>query len=389
MKIALIRQRYNAFGGAERFVERAVQALAAEGSTALTLLARSWSGEAGGAEFLRCDPFFIGRTWRDWSFARAACRAAAKGDFDLVQSHERIACCDIYRAGDGVHAQWLENRTHVLGPVGRLAQRLSPWHRHTLAAERRLFASSRLKAVICNSRMVANEVRRLFGVDEARVELIYNGVDLERFHPRLKDEFRSTLRARLGIPADAMMFLMVGSGFERKGVPALLEAFARVPVGVDGAAHLVVMGADRRAVAMQVRAEALGIAARTHFPGPQRDVAAWYSAADCFVLPTLYDPFPNAALEAMACGLPVITSRQCGTAELIEAGREGWACDAWDIEALAGHLAALDVDQARHMGRAARVLAERFPLDAMAAQLVALYRRLLAAKRGRAPGISA
>lgn len=378
MKIALIRQRYNAFGGAERFVERAVHALAAEGSTAMTLLARNWSGETSGAEFLRCNPFYIGRTWRDWSFARAACAAVATGHFDLVQSHERIACCDIYRAGDGVHAQWLENRAHVLGPAARLAQAISPWHCHTLAAERRLFASPRLRAVICNSRMVADEVKRHFGIDESRLELIYNGVDLERFHPALKAEHGSVIRARLGIPDSSMMFLFVGSGFERKGVPALLEAFARPDV--NGAAHLVIIGADRHSTAMQARAQALGISARTHFPGPQRDVAAWYAAADCFVLPTLYDPFPNAVLEAMACGLPVITSRQCGAAEIIVAGREGWSCDAWDIDTLSGRLSMLDVDLARSMGLAARALAERFPLDAMAAQLVALYRRLTPAK---------
>jgi UDP-glucose:(heptosyl)LPS alpha-1,3-glucosyltransferase len=378
VKIALIRQRYNAFGGAERFVERAVQALAAEGSTTMTLLGRYWGGETSGAGFVRCDPYYIGRTWRDWSFARAACAAVAAGSFDLVQSHERIACCDIYRAGDGVHAQWLENRASVLGPAARLAQAISPWHRYTLAAERRLFASPRLKAVICNSRMVADEVKRHFGVDESRLELIYNGVDLERFHPRLKAQHRSAIRAQLGIPESSMMFLLVGSGFERKGVPALLEAFARD--GVDGSAHLVIVGADRHATAMQRRAQSLGIAARTHFPGPQRDVAAWYAAADCFVLPTLYDPFPNAVLEAMACGLPVITSRQCGAAELISTGHEGWSCDAWDVDALAAHLSMLNIAQARKMGLAARLLAERFPLDAMAAQLVALYRRLLPSK---------
>lgn len=376
MKIALIRQRYNAFGGAERFVERAVEALATEGSTTMTLLARSWSGETSGAGFLRCDPYYVGRTWRDWSFARAACAAVSAGAFDLVQSHERIACCDIYRAGDGVHAQWLENRSRVLGPAARLVQSVSPWHRYTLAAERRLFASPRLKAVICNSRMVADEVKRHFGVDESRLELIYNGVDLDRFHPRLKAQHRSAVRAQLGIPESDMMFLFVGSGFERKGVPALLEAFSRA----GGSAHLVIVGADRRASALQSRAQSLGIAARAHFPGPQRDIAAWYAAADCFVLPTLYDPFPNAVLEAMACGLPVITSRQCGAAELITPGREGWSCDAWDIDALSGHLSSLDVDQARQMGLAARLLAERFPLDIMAAQLVALYRRLLPEK---------
>ncbi len=99
MRLALVRQRYSAYGGAERFIERALGALGGQG-VAVTVLAREWIGAPGG--LVRCDPFYVGRLWRDWSFARAVCREIARRPFDLVQSHERIDCCDIYRAGDGV-----------------------------------------------------------------------------------------------------------------------------------------------------------------------------------------------------------------------------------------------------------------------------------------------
>src|SRR5690349_10009344 len=163
MRIAVVRQRYSAQGGAERFIERALAALAKQGQ-AVTILARDWSGDRG--EVVRCNPFHVGRVWRDWSFARAVCREIRRLSFDLVQSHERIACCDIYRAGDGVHAQWLRNRSAALGPLARIGVALNPHHRSVLAAERRLFASPRLRAVICNSRMVREEVRRHFGTPE-------------------------------------------------------------------------------------------------------------------------------------------------------------------------------------------------------------------------------
>ena len=375
MKIALIRQRYNAYGGAERFIERAAASLQAGGSISLSLIARQWQGGQGATRLVHCDPFYVGRTWRDWSFARAACTEVARGQYDLVQSHERIACCDIFRAGDGVHAQWLANRERVLGAAGRLAQRVSPWHRYTLAAERRLFSSPRLKAVICNSRMVAGEVQAHFGLASEKLQVIYNGVNLAQFHP--SNEASKAVRASLGIPADSMLFLLVGSGFERKGVHQLLQAFARMDEGARNRACVVVVGQDRKAAVVHALARQLGIADRVHFPGPQRDIAAWYAAADCFVLPTLYDPFPNAVLEAMACGLPVITSSQCGAAELLEPGRTGWSCDALDSAVLAGHMSALEPAQARHMGEEARALAERFPLEDTAEQLTGLYRRLL------------
>ncbi len=371
MRLALVRQRYNAYGGAERFIERSLAALAGQG-VEVTLVARQWKGVPG--EVLRCDPFHVGRLWRDWSFARAACGELASRRFDLVQSHERIACCDIYRAGDGVHAQWLDNRRSALGPLGRLGICLNPYHHYLLAAERRLFASPRLRAVICNSRMVKDEIRSRFGMPEEKLYVIYNGVDLEAFHPRLRDRHRVALREKLGIPQQALVYLFVGSGFERKGVFRLLQAFARLP---RTEAHLVVVGQDKAQARAERLAHALGIASRTHFAGGQDDVRPWYGAADCFVLPSLYDPFPNAALEAMACGLPAIVTRQCGTAELIDPGTNGFVVDALDIDALAAALDGIEAAAAQEMGRRARQRAEAFGMGAMTERLVSLYRSLI------------
>ena len=92
------------------------------------------------------DPPYVGRTLRDAGFARAACAALARMPGTLVQSHERIACCDVYRAGDGVHAVWVEELARDASAAGRLALRASPYHRYMLAAERRLYASPRLAA---------------------------------------------------------------------------------------------------------------------------------------------------------------------------------------------------------------------------------------------------
>jgi len=370
VQLALVRQRYNAYGGAERFIERATGALAAQG-VSVTLLAREWVGDP--SKVIRCDPVHLGRLWRDWSFERAVCSELARRSFDLVQSHERIACCDVYRAGDGVHAQWLDNRRAALGVLGRLGLALNPYHRYVLAAERRLFASARLRAVICNSRMVKNEIRSRFGLAEETLHVIYNGVDLETFHPRLREAHRARARAQLGIPDGVLTYVFVGSGFERKGVFRLLRAFQR---GAVAGAHLIVVGKDRAEARAMAQASALDIAGRVHFLGAQDDVRPWYGAADVFVLPTLYDPFPNAALEAMACGLPVVVTAQCGAAELVEQGSNGVVCDAFDETALARSLGGFDAARARDMGARARQTAERFGLDAMAQKLATLYRDL-------------
>ena len=374
MHVALVRQRYNAQGGAERFIERALAALARQG-LAVTVLAREWTGEPA-TPVIRCDPFYLGRVWRDWSFAGNVCGEIARHSFDLVQSHERIACCDVYRAGDGVHAQWLRNRGAALGPLARAGIALNPYHRYVLAAERRLFASPRLRAVICNSRMVKEEIRRHFGTAEAKLHVIYNGIDLEAFHPRLREAHRASLRGRLGIPRDASAFLHVGAGFERKGVLRLIDAFALSDLKD---AHLLVVGDDRTRTRAERFAAARGVASRVHFAGTQADVRPWYGAADAFVLATLYDPFPNAALEAMACGLPVLTTRQCGAAEIIDEGVNGFVVDALAVRDLAQRLARLAGPAAQEMGRRARERALGFSMEEMAGRFVSLYRGVLPA----------
>ena len=166
LKLAIVRQRYNAFGGAERFIARALPALERAGAE-VTLIARQAEGW-GARRVLRVDPFHIGKVWRDWSFARAARSAWRREGFDVVQSHERIPGCDVYRAGDGVHRRWLELRARVAGMIERLGMAISPYHRYVCAAERRLFEHPRLRAVICNSQMVANEIRRAFRIDAGK-----------------------------------------------------------------------------------------------------------------------------------------------------------------------------------------------------------------------------
>jgi UDP-glucose:(heptosyl)LPS alpha-1,3-glucosyltransferase len=167
----------------------------------------------------------------------------------------------------------------------------------------------------------------------------------------------------------------VGSGFERKGVAPFLAALARLP-GTDCA---IVVGKDKDAPRYRALAGRLGLGARVVFAGGVSDVRPYYGAADVFVLATLYDPFPNAALEAMACALPVVTGPKCGTAELLAGNRGGRVADPLDTAALALAMDALAGEAARAAGREARALVEPLTLDAMARRYSALYSALLPA----------
>ena len=372
LRIALIRQRYTAFGGAERFVERAVQALQGQGAQ-LTLITRSWDAKVERAH-LTCNPFYLGNLWRDWGFARCVCRALKHQTFDLVQSHERLACCDVFRAGDGVHREWLSQRKRAMGLFGKFGINLNPYHHYVMTAEKKMFHSPQLKAVICNSKMVKEEIQRYFGLDDAKLHVIYSGVDTEAYHPRLKLAHRESIRTQYQIPQEAPLFLFVGSGFERKGLPVLLQAMKQLPEN----AHLLVVGKDKKLTSLKAQSDSMGLSSRIHFAGGQQDVKPYYGAADVFVLPTLYDPFPNVALEAMASGLPVITSFKSGAAELINHGKNGFVCDALDLPQLVSHMQQLMSHELQiTTGTAARETMADRNLDTMGTQLLELYKTLL------------
>lgn len=380
MRLALIRQRYSPYGGAERFLESALEALL-ERNVAITLYTREWpETRLQLIEPHICNPFYVGNLWRDWGFERAVTREIARTRANLVQSHERLLCCDIFRAGDGVHATWLEERMRGASALQRLRVSANPWHRYTLERERALFASPWLRTVICNSKMVRDEIKQRFGLTDDRLPVIYNAVDSQVFSPDLA-QHRTSTRELNGIKSDAVVFLLVGSGYERKGVATTMQALAELPEP----AHLIVVGRDRNLQQYQRLAQRLGVGERVTFAGAQTDPRPYFGAADAFVLPSIYDPFPNAALEAMACALPVITSTKSGAAELVAEHEAGFVCPSRDVGPLAAHMQTLlNSDTRARMGANARQAVKPLTLPAMTLELVLLYKRLLEASVAKA-----
>jgi len=368
MKLAIVRQTYNPNGGAERFVSRALNVLARDTEIDVTLIARKWENAAGW-NTLTIDPPFRNRQAREEGFASAA--AAHFKDFDLVQSHERIPGASIFRAGDGVHAAWLEQYNRIQSPLTRWAQSFSRYHRYILSAEQQMFTHPNLRKVICNSRMVRDDIARRFGLSDDKLTVIYNGVDTQHFHP---DARQVSMRSRLGIPDNAPVLGYVGSGFARKGVATALKA-----IQPHQDVWLLIAGHDKHASKFSKLASTLGVSARVKFLGPVSDVREVYGSADALILPTLYDPFPNVCVEALACGLPLLTSHGCGAAEWIEEGSNGWVRDALDVPGYQQALAAWLEGRYRGVdyAAAARATAEPYTLESMANKLQDLYRELL------------
>ena len=375
MRLAIIRQRYSPGGAIESRLEAALAALL-ERNVAISLYTRSWDEpRLQLIETVLCNPGFFGSLWREWSFARSVGRAIGSAKVDLVEAHDRVSCCDVYRAWDGVYASWLAQRYKGASWLTLLRQRLSPTHQYMLRAERRLFTSPWLQAVICPSKMVKNEIHDRFAVSEAKLHVIYNSVDTAVLHPGLRAE-RPAVLERHRIAPDATIFLLASTGYEHSGAGNAIEALAELPPP----AHLIIAGRGRHAERYRELAREFGVADRVTVADPQVDLRLYYGAADVFVLPTLYDPAPDATLEAMACGLPVVTSTKSGAAELLLEHDAGFVCPAGDVAGLAAQMRSLLVPETRErLGANARKAALPLSPAAITLQLVLLYRDLLAA----------
>jgi UDP-glucose:(heptosyl)LPS alpha-1,3-glucosyltransferase len=360
-RVIFVRQRFSQFGGGELILDRTISAMIARG-VEVALLGRSWT-ERHDIEFIRCDPPRFPRFRRERAFARAACARLSVKEDALVQSHERMPCCDIFRAGDGVHAAFMAQRARGLNRFAHAALSLHPFHRSVMALEREMFASPRLKAVLANSQMVADEIVRHFGFPRERIHLVPNGIDLAHFHPDARGRHRTEVRKRLGTAPDRPVALFIGSGFERKGLDAAIAALAAS--GTD--AELWVVGHDRRPGAYASLAEQAGIASsRFRMMGPAKDPLPYFAAADALILPSIYDPFPSTVIEALACGLPVVTSTACGARDAVTKLDPALVRDAYDIDGLTEALRhALDLaTESATIGKA-RAIANNYDMDRM------------------------
>jgi len=362
MKLAIVCRPFSFHGGVETSTAGFIAEMVRRGHR-IDLLTTPGQADIAGVQVRRLAVVQQPSILRLFSFALAARRAAARAGYEIVQGHERGFRQDIYRAGEGVHRSYLT-------AIGRV--RVSPYHRAVCILEKRIFKLYSTRHVVAIARRGKAEIERAFATPPSAVTVIYNGVDLERFHPDNRSRWRAGERDALGIDRSAWVVLFVGSGFERKGLGPLLDAIARAG---DRRCRLVVAGkGDTRPY--RELARRLGIDSRLHWLAPRPDIERLYAMADAVALPALYEPFGNVHLEALASGVPVITSAQAGGAEVVTTGQTGWIVAEPTGAAISEGLAALrDVDCAR-LSQAARRAAEPFTYGAQAGKYEQLYRHL-------------
>jgi UDP-glucose:(heptosyl)LPS alpha-1,3-glucosyltransferase len=231
--------------------------------------------------------------------------------------------------------------------------------------------------------MVRRDMQEFYRVPDERLHLVYNGVDVKHFSPEACRSRRDEARKRLGLAESETCFLLVAHNFKLKGVRELVESAGFLHGDRAGGDlwRIVVVGKGNPRPYQRL-AERLGCAGRIHFAGPAADVLPAYAAADVYVHPTWYDPCSLVVLEALACGLPVITTRFNGAGELIEDGREGFVLDSpADTARLAETMGSLLAPRLRGpMGEAARRAAEQYPIERNFREMLEVFTRVVGRK---------
>jgi UDP-glucose:(heptosyl)LPS alpha-1,3-glucosyltransferase len=291
---------------------------------------------------------------RNLSFHHNSQQALKNLSLDRVYALSRTFPADVFRVSDPLHDCWLDIR--YPGSFRNRLERLNPRHRAILALERGICAARHTGAIITNSALAKQQLLARYNYPAERIHVVYNGVDLDRFRPGVEDSFRT----------GPLRLLFVAQDFVRKGLGYILQALQQL--AVEGiACHLTVVGRDDPRP-FRKQAERLGVEQSVAFCEPSYRIEEFYNAADLFVFPTLSDPFANVCLEALACGLPVMTTINNGAAEILEEAQTGYVLQSANplvsqmVEGIVG-FSRLSREHRLEMGRGARQCAERFTIE--------------------------
>jgi glycosyltransferase involved in cell wall biosynthesis len=362
-------------GGAERVIEALVLGLPAVGFPARVICLHE-PGEVGAGIARRGAPVVsrIARFRRDpFAYVRLARLLARNRGAVLLclDHHDAVFTGSIASRGAGLKHRFLA--VHSTGLWGKPS---------SFSTSDRLVLGS-FERIVALAKAHADYLVRREGIEEGRIRIIPNGIDVGRFHPARSQGERESLRCALSIAASRFVVMIVAALRPEKNHGMLLDAAARIKARRDDFLFCVV-GEGPEAEALLRRSRDLSLGDTVRFMGRREDVPALLSAADAAVLCShpIVETFPLALLEAMSCGLPVVASDVGAVREMMVDGEEGRIISSGDVEALAGTLVALAdaPERGRRMGVKGR---ERVVRDFTVEGMVGRYAKLFGEALGK------
>jgi len=369
MKIALVCKNYAVErGGMERYTVLLGRELLRAGHE-VHIFANTWQPETGiithHVPIIRFSSPF-----KNYSFAYFADRELSNMQLDVIHGMERILYQDIYRVSVGISPVQL---------IQRYPNRLIRWAKSIGSRrivlkylEHKIFVGNGCKLVMTNSKMVKQQVIDHYNVDPDKIIVIYNGVNTLQFNIQAKEKYRESVRKKYGIDNNQSVIIFVAHDFKLKRLQTILNAMTLL----EKKYILMVVGNGKKKNYLKWAIEN-GLSEQVLFLGPKKNMEKYYAAADIFVLPTLYDAFANVCLEAMACGLPVITTKSNGFAEVIREGENGFILESQNSAKLAGKINNLESKAERsRIAKNAATRALDFSMEKHITQVLKLYERV-------------
>lgn len=326
MKIALVFPQINRRGGVERVLLEAANFLQSRGHH-VHLFANDYESRSLNDQVTTHDVPSASRVrlLNSMGFRkRCADRMASTNiEFDVMGTCGVLAPDDAVVWVQSVHAAWIDIARSQRGLLGRLKQRFNPFHPCILRREAYYFRNRRYRKLIALTERVKSDLVRYYGVPEDDIVVVNNGFNPTEFSTDVRRKHRERVRHKLGYRSGDRVIVFVANELERKGFGPLLRAVHRLN---DPSLHLLAVG-KLNAASYADEIGQLGMTNRVQFTGPTSNVAHYYAGSDLFALPTTYEAWGLVIVEAMACGLPALTSRLAGAAVAVREGQTGELLD--------------------------------------------------------------
>lgn len=326
--IALALEKFSKYsGGAESYALSLAETLISRGWE-VHFYGQSWDGYPEQAKFHRIHiPGFLPSWGKMLFFALQHKRLAQKENFDVVVGFGNTIFMNVYQSHGGVHRYSTRRKCFsIRNPLLRFLKRVliffSLKDRVRNWIESAPFRQHPPPKIIAISQMVVDDFISRYKIKAGDVSLIYNGIDLGKFNPGVRAQYRGDLRKKLNVADGEVLFLFLSYTLRKKGIFPLIEAAAILNEKHKGKFKIVVVGKEP-GQSIRNKIDAYGLAKSVIFHGPTKNPLLYFANADVFVLPTYYDTCSLVTIEAMACALPVITSEYNGAAGIIDSGVDG------------------------------------------------------------------
>ncbi|MGD8229842.1 MAG: glycosyltransferase family 4 protein [Desulfobacteraceae bacterium] len=370
MKIAAVIPKYGLAGGAERFAWELCERLANRTGFQIHVFANEWGEAPAPVVFHKIPIINFPRFFRPISFAYLVKNRLKKHVFSIVHSHERIFSMDVFTVHGIPHKTWVkETRQKQMG----LFDMATSW------VEEKGIKGTRAPMLLPVSGLVKEELLKAYDMPESRVHVVHPGIALERFSRLSRESCRAEIRERHGLSRTDLVVLFVGMNFEIKRLDLVLKSVAslsqRGKVFSELKVLIVGKGNTKR---YQTMSKELGVSNRIIFVGVTQEIEKYYLASDVFVMPSKFDTFGLAVLEAMAAGLPVIISQKVGARDVVQDGVTGFVLseNPSDSELSRGLNLLINTKTRLTMGENARKLAAQYSWDRTADRVCEIYEQL-------------